>query len=434
MKILLYDILLHLSLIITLPYFLVKMVTVKKYREGLAERLGFLKKEKTERLRGKNAVWFHAVSVGETRAVMPLLRLFKQRRPDMKIVFSTVTKTGQAVAASEGAGLIDALLYFPLDLSWSVRRVAGLINPKVFVVVEKEVWPNFFRRMKRIGCPIIVVNGTISDRSAKRFVRFGFFFKEIFSLIDFFSARTDVDCEKALRAGVDKRRAAVTGNIKFDLKAPELQPRSLASLKGAVGADEKTRVIVAGSTHPGEEEIILDAFKELLKELKRARLIIAPRHPERFGQVEALVKKTGLACKRRSEGGADEADVVILDSMGELATVYSFSDVSIVGGSLVPGVGGHNLLEPALFAKPVLYGSHLTTYLDMADMLEEAGGGIRVEDGKDLFEKMKRLLVDAAMRSAAGKAARETMESNTGAMERTLAIIERNLPGRKGRP
>lgn len=425
MAYLLYNIILHLAAIILLPYFLLKMLTTKKYREGIPERFGFVDSAKFRNLKGGKTVWVHAVSVGETKAVLPVLKLLKRRRPDVRIVFSTVTATGNRTAAKEGKGLIDALIYFPLDLSWAIRRVARAVKPSMFIVVEKEIWPNAFRTMYDLGAPVVIINGTMSERSARRYGKMRFFFRDVFSRVSLFLARSEEDLEKALHAGVNAERAEVSGNIKFDLAPALMDGQFISKLKEAVGVAPGTRVITAGSTHPGEEEIILGAYQALADEFDGLKLVIAPRHPERFGEVEALLKKSGIDFARRSKGG--RADVVLLDSIGELMTVYSFSDIAIVGGSLVPGIGGHNLLEPAYFGKPVVYGPHLTTYLGMAEMLEQEGGGMRAGSAEELTGALKSLLSNELMMKRAGSNAKKVVEENRGAAERTVAAIEKLL-------
>ncbi|OGP23335.1 MAG: hypothetical protein A2X93_06975 [Deltaproteobacteria bacterium GWC2_56_8] len=419
---LLYDILLHISVIALLPYFVVKMFTAKKYREGILERFGFIRAEKIRAASGPRLIWIHAVSVGETKAVAPVVKGLKQRDPGVKILFSTVTSTGNATAAKDLSGLIDALIYFPLDLSWAVKRVARAFNPSAFVTIEKEIWPNIFLEMKRAGVPVIILNGTISVRSHKRFLRFAFFFKEVFGIVSLFSARTEDDRKKAIEAGVREANAKTAGNIKFDLSPPAASPDHLNTIKEALKVSPTDSIIVAGSTHPGEEEKVIAAFKAVLREHGNARLIIAPRHPERFTEVDTLLKRSGLEFVRRSKGGY--AKVVLLDTIGELMMVYSFSTIAFVGGSLVPHIGGHNLLEPAYYGKPVLWGPHLTTYASMAKLLEENGGGFTVMDENYLAEKAKALLSDKALRERAGIAARKVVEANRGAALKSVEAIE----------
>ncbi len=421
----LYNALFHLAALLLLPYFLFKMATAKKYREGIPERFGFVNKRKLRGLKKGKVVWVHAVSVGETKAVLPVVRLLKRRRPDVKILFSTVTATGNRTALQEGRGLIDALIYFPLDLSWAVQRVASAVKPALFVVVEKEIWPNAFRAMKAIGAPVAVVNGTISDKSARGYSRLGFLFRDVFSKVNAFLARTEDDMDKAVSIGVPAEAAELTGNLKFDLSPSLMDRHFVANLKEAIGVKAGVTLIVAGSTHPGEEELVLGAYKAVAAEFTGLRLIIAPRHPERFNDVEAIIRKSGAQYSRRSKGGS--AEVVLLDSIGELMTVYSLSDIAIVGGSLVPGIGGHNLLEPAYFGKPVIYGSHLTTYLGMAELLEKKGGGVRVSGEKGLADALRSFLSDEVLKKRTGALARGVVEENRGASERTAEALERLL-------
>jgi len=425
MKYILYDILLHLSIAALLPYFLFKMLTTRKYREGIPERFGFIKKSKLAGAKGRT-LWVHAVSVGETRAVLPAVKLLKKRNPALRVVFSTVTRTGQETARKDGAGLIDSLVYFPLDLSWAVGLAVRAIDPAAFVVVEKEVWPNCFREMGKRGVPIIVVNGTISERSYGRFKKLGFFFREVFALVSSFCARTEGDRRRAVGLGVPQERAVTTGNIKFDLSAPSTDGRLMDGLKKGLGITGAELVIVAGSTHAGEEEEVLSAFKELQGDFPGLKLIIAPRHPERFAEAASLIKKAGFDCARRSGGVAKNAPVVLLDTVGELMMVYSFATVAIVGGSIAPGIGGHNLLEPAYWGKPVVYGGNLTTYMEMAEMLEAAGGGVRVGRG-EMHGALYKLLGDSAMREDMGGRARALVEANRGAAEKSVAVIEGHL-------
>jgi 3-deoxy-D-manno-octulosonic-acid transferase len=427
----LYDILIHLVFLSLIPYFILRMAFEGRYRKGLAERFGFIDQEKLKALSGGRVVWFHAVSVGETKAAMPLVRFFKERHPDVKVVFSTVTPTGNSVAGKEGEDFIDALIYMPLDMSWVVRRVVKAVRPDAFIVVEKEVWPNLVSILHGQGIPVIVVNGTISDWSFKRYSELSFFFRPVFSRMTFFCARTNGDARKARLVGCDPARVVEAGNLKFDW-APEISDVSkVNTFRKEVRFAPDDMVIVAGSTHAGEEGMLLKAFRELKGKFANLKLVIAPRHPERFDEVEALLRESRISFTRRStgaEGGG--ADVVLLDTMGELSSLYALSTVAFVGGTLVD-TGGHNLLEPAFFGKPVVYGPYLRSYLYMAEMLEEEGAGTRVAAG-DLSRKFAMLLGDEDLRAKKGKAARQVVISNRGATERCARVIEDALKGAEG--
>lgn len=425
-----YDIALHLSIIILIPFFILKMITARKYREGIIERFGFIAKEKLASLKSGPVVWVHAVSVGESKAVIPVLKLLKKKRPDVRILFSTVTTTGNRSIQKEAGSLIDALIYFPLDLSWVIRRVLDATNPEIFVVVEKELWPNLLKALRARSVPAIVVNGTISDRSFRRFKRFGFFFRDIFASIELFCARTADDMRKAIEAGVIPSKARAFGNLKFDLDPEVPSKERLADIRRVLGIGQTEMVIVAGSTHAGEEVQVIKAFQALRTERPGLRLIIAPRHPERFSEVEAIIKSAGLVYSRKT--APNGGDVILLDTVGELMTFYAIATVAFVGGSLVEDVGGHNLLEPAFFSKPVVYGPHLTTYLSMAELLEKTGGGFRVDSEKGLTEILKTLLQDETLAARAGGAAKKAVEANRGAAEKTVEAVVGFL-NKKGR-
>ncbi len=430
MKFIIYDILLHAALVVSAPYFLYRMLSAGKYKTGLRERFGFIDDEKLKGLEGSEVIWIHAVSVGEAKAVIPLLRLIKKRRPEAKLVFSTVTPTGNKVAAEAGGQWIDALIYFPMDFTWVVKRAVAAIRPDIFVVVEKEIWPNVFRILKQGSVPVVVVNGTLSEKSFKRYRRLSFLFGEVFTRLDAYLPRSPGDAEMALMLGVRDASLTEAGNLKFDIDA-ESSVEELQSLARELGISDSTRVIVAGSTHAGEETIILRAFKEVSNVIAGLTLIVAPRHPERFDEVAGLIEAEGLTCSKRSQGPLkDHAEVILLDTMGELGRVYGISTISFVGGTLVD-IGGHNLLEPAVYSVPVIYGPHLKSYLYMAEMLESVGASRRVTND-DLAATVKELLTDDELRKEMGRAGAELISSNKGSTERAMNVISGLLDKRGG--
>src|SRR3989338_6576165 len=442
----LYDILLHLSVLLLIPYFLFKMLFVGKYRKGILERFGFIGKEKIKSISHAKVAWLHAVSVGEAKAAMPLLKGLKKKYPSLKIVFSCVTPTGNAVAAQEGLAWIDSLIYFPLDFDWVVSRVVKMLRPNVFIVMEKEIWPNVLKILKRNDVPVMVANGSISDRSFRRYTMFGFFFRRIFKNVSYFLCQTKKDSDKAIALGIESSQVMVTWNIKFDIEPPHWNPLGRDVLLQRLGMTAHDKTFVAGSTHEGEEEIVLGVFERLKQEFPNLKLILAPRHPERFDEVEELIKKRGFSMIRRSTIRSQEPEacprmhlsrfrsqekdikpeVILLDSMGELCNFYGIATVAFVGGTLVD-IGGHNLLEPAFYKKPVIYGQYLKSYAEMADMLETAGGGIRIDNGEEFWEKVRRLLSDEAYRQRVGNAAYSVVEANKGATEKCLKVFESYL-------
>ncbi|MBI5233546.1 MAG: 3-deoxy-D-manno-octulosonic acid transferase [Deltaproteobacteria bacterium] len=417
MKYRLYNILVHLALPFLLPYLFLRMIKGKTLA-GIWERFGIVDKGKLQRLSRHKVVWFHAVSVGETKTLMPLARLFKKRHPEAGILFSTVTATGRDVLLKEAQDLVSAVIYLPFDVSWAVGRLIRLTRPCLFVVAEKEVWPNLFYSLKRNDVPIVVVNGAISERSYKRYRFFAFLFKDVFSMVSCYCAKTDIDLERALMLGVEKDKTGHTGNLKFDMEiVPRLEDD--AGLVHAIGGEP---LLVAGSTHDGEEEIIIRVYKRLKREFPCLRLVIAPRHPERFEKVSSLLREGGTDFAKRTVNG--RKDVCLLDTVGELSRVYALSTISFVGGSLIP-VGGHNLMEPAYFAKPVLYGHYISSALQMAELLEANGAGARVRDEEDLYDNLRRLLKDPESAILMGKKGRSVVEANRGATERCLLHMER---------
>ena len=395
MRYIAYDILLHLCMIVLIPYYIAKMIFAGKYRHGLPERFAvYGRGGPTPAAGDTETLWFHAVSVGETRAVMPLLRRFKEAHPKTRIVFSTVTETGRELAKSEGAALIDSLIYMPLDLSWVVKRALKRIRPSLFVIVEKEYWPNIIRLTRASGVPVMVVNATVSRRSFTRYKKLSFFFREIFNGLSLFCAKREEDGARIRELGMDGADIRVVGNLKFDMEEVNAS-REIAGLRDSLGVTQDDTVIVAGSTHKGEEEIIIETYKKLKKDFPGLKLLIAPRHPNRFDEVALIIEEAGLKTNRRSQCAGGKEGVILLDTVGELFMAYAISSVSFVGGSLVP-IGGHNLLEPAFHSSPVLYGPNIGTCRDMGDLLEEAGGSIMVSGKDSLYDTLDKLLREPA--------------------------------------
>jgi 3-deoxy-D-manno-octulosonic-acid transferase len=424
MKYTIYDIVLHICLLICAPYYLLRIIFSGKYRHGLLERFS-LYGTKGPVLAEKNreTVWFHAVSVGETRAVMPLLRRFKERHPNTRIVFSTVTQTGQELAGKEGHGLIDSLIYMPLDLGWVVRRAVKIIRPALFVIVEKEYWPNIINHMTSSRTPIVVVNATISERSYNRYKLFSFFFSDLFKKLSLFLAKREEDADRIVSLGMESSKASVVGNIKFDMEDIDAAAQ-IEGLRDALAITMDDTVIVAGSTHAGEELMIIESYKRIKKDYPEVKLLIAPRHPNRFDEVEGIIKEVGFEAKRRSLCEGKKDGVILLDTVGELFMAYAISSVSFVGGSLVPGIGGHNLLEPAFHSSPVLYGPNIETCADMATLLEASGGGKVVKDSGELYNTLLGLVSNPGLRLKMGKEAKAALDANRGATEKSIQMIE----------
>lgn len=424
-----YDLLLHFALVLMMPLFVWRMIFLQKYRAGLRQRLGLFPDGFFSAIKGKRPIWLHCVSVGESIAAVPLARALKERYPDTPLVVSTVTDTGNRVAR-EKMPFADAVFYLPLDLFWVVRRVVRLIAPEMFVVVETEIWPNLFREFSRAGVPVALVNGRISDHSAGRYKAAAFFMRHALDGVSGFGMQSPLDAERIAAAGAEKGRIDVTGNIKFDQPELVMSEAERVALRHSLGLRANERLLLAGSTHEGEETAVLDAFINIRQRHSDLTLLLAPRHPERFARVEEVLREKGLACVRRTKAAGREGEpVILLDTMGELGKLYAVCDVAFVGGSLVD-TGGHNLLEPAGWGKPLIFGSHTHNFREIAEKLLAAGGGCRVEDAAGLQQAFEDLLLPETALAMGGKA-RGVVEDNRGALERTMALIGKVMNGRR---
>jgi 3-deoxy-D-manno-octulosonic-acid transferase len=409
-----YNIVLIFGTVLFLPVILFKLATVPKYRGGLTQKFGRLRKGVMRVIRGTRPIWVHAVSVGEVMAAHPLVRELKKKYPDRKLILSTVTVTGYYTARRR-VPEADAVFFFPFDFPWIVRRVIHGINPVVVLVAETELWPNFFRELKKAGIASALINGRISLNSHKNYVKFKRFFGQVFSNVDLFCMQSEEDAGRIRDIGADPAKVIVTGNLKFDQKIPVNQPAPVAIPAGK-------KVITAGSTHRGEEEALLDVFTQLRAKYPELLLIIAPRHPERFDEVEGLVNKAGYECLRRTQRTGTIKDVLLLDTIGELRAFYALCDIAFVGGSLVK-VGGHNLLEPAAMKKPVIFSRYMFNFKEISEALMSVGGGVMVKDKGELYRQLDRLLADKELANRMGERAFRVIEMNSGAAKRTLDAV-----------
>jgi 3-deoxy-D-manno-octulosonic-acid transferase len=414
MMYILYNIVLVLMTVVLSPVLLFKLLTVPKYRGGLSQKLGRVRKKVRRVIQGARPIWVHAVSVGEVMAAHPLIRELRKKYPGRKLILSTVTVTGN-YTARQRVPEADAVFFFPFDYPWVVRRVIQRINPMIVLVAETELWPNFFRELSRAGIPSAVINGRISGSSYKNYMKFKVFFRQVFSQISLFCMQSGEDGERVKNIGAPSDRVIVTGNLKFDQKfqPPKASPVSLTA---------GSKVITAGSTHSGEEAALLDVFRRLRERFPELVLIIAPRHPERFDEVEGLVNTAGYECQRRTRLRGPIKDVLLLDTIGELRSFYAICDIAFVGGSLVK-VGGHNLLEPAAMKKPVIFSRYMFNFKEISEALISAGGGILVKDKQELYVQAEKLLSDRAYARQIGERAFRVIEANSGAAKRTIDAV-----------
>lgn len=420
----LYTGLLLVLIVVYCPVFLVRRLFARGTPVGLRERLGYW----SGGLPPEPRCWIHAVSVGEVMAAIPLVNALRRRWPDLHPVVTTVTPTGARVVRDRlGASVTHR--YFPLDFPGAVGRALAAVRPVFFVAIETELWPNFLRGLERRGIPAMIANGRISDRSFGRYRIVRALMRRILGGIVVFAMRSAEDARRIIALGAPTERVVVTGNLKTE--APPGEPGAEQFWKQLMGLTGEELVWIAGSTHRGEEELVLDAFGNLRTRFPLLVLILAPRHPERVPEVERLIRARGLTSVRRTAlpGDRDQKAIIVLDTVGELAQLYAVAQVVFVGGSLVPA-GGQNMLEPALKRKPVVFGPHTTNFRESAELLLGAGAALLVGGSGELDLALQRLLEDPGLRASMGEAAFEAVTGHQGAVLKTLELIESFLwPG-----
>jgi 3-deoxy-D-manno-octulosonic-acid transferase len=417
----LYSILLFLSLCIYTPIYYVRFKLLKKESLYLKERLGILIPEKAPQDR---ALWIHAVSVGEVLSLQNLIRRIKQTHPDWAVYFSTLTNTGMRIAR-ETLKEADCIFFVPLDFKCIVQKFFRVLSPHVFITAESEFWPNLIRIAKKETGGVLLVNGRISPRSYRRYRKIRALARRILENVDFFLVQTEEDKKKLEDIGVGEERIEAAGNLKSELDLPELSHSEIDELKKSVNLSTEKRVVVAGSIRKGEEEQIISAFSKVRKNAPNRALILAPRHPERAGEVDKVCQKYSLTARRKTgiKPGQDW-DVLILDTLGELSQFYALSDVAFVGGSLIPW-GGHNLLEPAFYSKPIFFGPYMDNFSFLAETFVSSGAAKIIRGEEDLWNMFLYDNDDRLLEM--GKLARETLNALQGATERTLKHIERMM-------
>jgi 3-deoxy-D-manno-octulosonic-acid transferase len=441
-----YSLLTAAGMLLLSPYFLLRGLVQKKYLSNIPERFG--RKFPLELIVGitpdakEKSIWIHAVSVGEVLAVLPLAQRLKKKYPQRRLVVSTTTLTGQKLAR-ERLPFADAIFFFPLDWRGPVRRALAAANPAAVIIVETEIWPNFLRECRRASVPVAFVNGRLSERSFRGFKRalsysagmLSGFLKKVLGDAALFLMQSTDDALRLIALGAPAERVIVTGNLKYDLAGPMESPLS-AWLEAEVARSDRRPVIVAGSVLADEEAPVLQAFAEVEREFPRALLILAPRKPEQFDRAAAIVAESGHKLLRRRDltlNGAgssalnEPGNVLLLDSIGELAGLYRLADAVFVGGSLVPS-GGHNILEPAAFGKVPIYGPSMENFREMAGKFLAAGAAIQVKNPKELGAAWRTLLKDDQSANRMGAFARELVDQNRGATDRVLEQLE-NLLG-----
>jgi len=414
----------------------------------------------------QGGIWVHALSVGEVISAIPLIDLLGREFPGTGIVFTATTAAGLAMARERLDGRVGVVFSMPVDAWWCVRRVIDYVRPSLFILVETDIWPGLLGSLKRQGIRSMLVNGRVSPRTLRSYKRARFFVRKMFDPLHVCLMQSDLDRDRLLMIGIEKRKVIPAGNIKFDRQMIAMDEEARRGWLCALGLESDDPLWVAGSTHPGEEDVVLDVFKKLRPAIPRLRLVLAPRDTRRSGDIVTMAGEKGIravlktqvaklrtGCKEQGAEGrvkpqraapslqpsvpraprpmphapsADHTgyDVLVLNTMGELGRIYGLASVCFVGGSLAP-IGGHNLLEPASFGIPVVFGPHTHNFVSMAAALLEAGGGRRVRNGDELYTALKAFLEDEETRNRAGAKARTFVKRNRGALQRVLCHVKR---------
>jgi len=408
----LYNLAFFIFSIVYLPYLLIK----RKWHKDFSMRFGFLKDLETS---SAPRIWIHAVSVGEVVVIKNLLDEIRQRYPENPIVISVVTQTGfemaQKISSQE-----DQVIYAPLDFSLSVRRYIDAINPRIYINAETEIWPNLLTQLHRRGVPIVQINGRISDRAFKGYRFLKSAISPVLNYISFFCMQSDLDASRIKELGASQKRIEVVGNMKFD----DILDSNQKELPNSI-VDDIEEFFVAGSTHPGEEEIILDIFKKTKSRFENLRLIIAPRHPERANEIVELVQRKGFRAVKFSQMYdliMDQETVVVVDTIGHLRSLYRLAKVVFVGKSLTVQ-GGHNIIEPAYFEKPIIIGPYMQNFKDITALFLQNNAIVQVKDKKEFGKELEHLLGDSVLCEELGVRAREVIEQYRGASEKTFDMI-----------
>jgi 3-deoxy-D-manno-octulosonic-acid transferase len=425
----LYNVLLMLAAALAIPYYGAKILFTGKYRHSIGPKFGFNRPDLYDGMQGAPRIWVHAVSVGEVTAAAPIMAALRADFPDACLVLSTGTETGQEMARRL-VPEATAIIYYPLDLPHVVRKLIRLVRPDIFVLTETELWPNFLRACRDQGIDVVMVNGRLSPRSFKKYYHTRLFWKEILKNIDEMGVISEIDAGRARAIGMAPEKIHVLGNAKYDGLAAKVSPALQEETARRLNMVAGKRVLVAGSTHEGEETVILEVFRKLLAVYPDFSLILVPRHVERAGEVTNLVRQAGfdsIALTQIDQGRTRQDEkVLVVDRIGELFKVYSLATVVYCGGSLVPR-GGQNILEPAAWGKVVFYGPSMEDFRDEKILLEEVGAGIPVKDGPELAEKLLALLQAPEMMAGKGQAAGQVVAANRGASQRYAALIGKKI-------
>lgn len=425
-----YNLFMTVGVIVFAPLLFVKVILTPKYRSRTGKRLGFALGEKPGDS-GSPRIWVHALSVGEVASARNLVQELRCSYPQGVIIFSASTRAGETFARSTLGEHVDCFVPFPFDLLWSVKRLLSWVNPDLFILVETDFWPNFLRELKQRGIPSLLVNGRVSESSMSRYTAFRWFFAPLFNSFQVLAMQTEQDGVCMRQLGVVPERLVVLGNLKYDAALPGGSVKTGLDREG-LHIPAQALVWVAGSTHPGEEEILFNVFQKLVRTYADLFLILAPRDVARGAELAAMADQRGLLAFRRSSSETGTGSVLILDTLGELSAVYNLCDVAFVGGSLVDQ-RGHNPLEPAVYGKPVLFGPFMEDFAEISRDLLAVEGGVQIRNEDELCDCLSLLLGDPARRERAGRKAQGLIASRRGVTEAHIALIRKMLTQKERR-
>ncbi len=414
--------------LILLPFLCIPLalisLAIPRYRLRSLRRLGIgLKRQRKKDTHGKTTIWVHALSVGEVTSALPLLSALRKEIPDLELVFSTTTRSGEGVAARLLTGKVDRFVAFPFDFLPVVNFFINTVQPDLFILIETDFWPAMLSSLQKRNIPSLLVNGRISEKSFRSYQRYSFFFRPLFASFHTLSMQTERDKDNLIKLGVDHRQIETLGNLKYDTA---LYSSALREQPLSFKLPQFQQLFVAGSTHEGEEEIILASFKELKADFPDFYMIIAPRDVSRGKDIQRMAADLDLQANCRSRINAGGKDILVLDTIGELNTVYSHAHIAFVGGSFVEK-GGHNPIEPAIFSVPVLFGPHMEDFSEISEELITAGGAVRVADGTELTRMLRKLLHDRELLAHKGEAARNFILSQQGVIQNHIDLIKTML-------
>jgi 3-deoxy-D-manno-octulosonic-acid transferase len=427
----LYNIILTIGITVGIPLIIPIILLSEKRRETFLQRLGVKRLPENILFKRDKPIWIHALSVGEVFSSVPLVMKLKERFKDKRIVFSASTKTGFEIANKLFKKNVDSIFFFPFDLLFSVKYITGKIDPAIVIIVESDIWPNFLFEMKKRHVPVILINARLSNRSFKGYKRFSFIFNKLFLSFAKICTQSIEDTRRFMLLGIPSNMISTTGNIKFDQLYDPVSAEEIELLKQSMHIYQPVKkILMAGSTHEGEESILIDAFSRIRKDFADTVLVVVPRNPERARSVLKLCKSFGFSSilmKDFKNIDKDEKfDIIIVDVIGILKRLYAIADVAFVGGSLVD-LGGHNPLEPSAFSKPIIFGQDMSAFAHISQMLVDSGGAVQVENANSLYETIADILSDNDKARNMGEKAFRVFNANKGAVEKTLKVIECQL-------